>query len=500
MQNMQQDAMGPGVAEVDYSDQSSLNEIFLSSEAREDEGLVWKEIMRTGEWKQIPTNKGILNRQLRIIRDGESDPANGVISLSEIHDNFEARAVPYVTIPLSDDVKDHKNIARLNTGFVRKLKIADRDGMSVLLAGMDFTEPDVKEKVLRGTIPDVSAGVPFGVTRRKDKKFFRTVLDHVCLTAKPFMDGLGPFGLAAADDDAELRVESWQAEEEKPEPATPEPQPEDRPALSFVEQQTAISNALRDHLRLATDYQVEDINSETGIVVVSHKVSGARWNVEYKLTGNSENPVSVATVDNWKLIEESPKEPEQVAASEPVHPLKRAQELRELRLSQPTSTTGGIQMSVLSLDGVELSDLPEEARKSIQSVLDENARLHRSTRESEVSKRITELEAIGLKDRPGALKLYRDVMLSDDGGPAIVLFADDQDANKHERLTAVAVLDRFIDALNGDGGVQFSDQALQSGNDNPPPKNADGEKAPLEERVEASKKALYGSGKRSGRK
>ena len=153
-------------------------------------------------------------------------------------------------------------------------------------------------------------------------------------------------------------------------------------------------------------------------------------------------------------------------------------------------------MSTLSLDGVTLSD---EDRTRVQQIIDRNAELERGAREASVAARISELEGIGLKDRPGALVLYRSVMLSDDGGPAIILFSDDE--AKKERLTAIEILDRFIIALKGDGGVLFSDQATRSFNDNKPAATAAGENTPdLEHRVEEAKTALYGRRKRTGRK
>lgn len=158
-------------------------------------------------------------------------------------------------------------------------------------------------------------------------------------------------------------------------------------------------------------------------------------------------------------------------------------------------------MSTLSLDGVELSDLPEEARARIQSVLDENQRLGRENRETRINERIEELKGLGFSDRPGALKFYRQVMLDDDGGPAVVLFSD-QPENARQRKTATEILDGFIDALKAGDQVQFSDQHLASGNDNPPPKDASGEKAALETRLAEANTALYGdrSKRRTGRK
>lgn len=501
-----QGAMGPSIMEANYADNAVLNAIQLSaSDAVEEDGLIWKDIMRTGAWKGTPTKDGVVKRALNIVRDGISSPAEGVISLSEILDNFDAGAVQYVTVPLSDDLEDHKNIARLNTGYVKKLKLLDRDGMSVLRAGFDFTEPDVKEKVLRGTIPDVSAGIPFGVTRRSDNKTFGAVLDHVCLTRKPFMSDLGPFGIAAADGE-DLPVEAFEQEEVE---AVSSPVPNQLPpttseeenepevvSLSNRQLENAIANALQNQLRLSSEYFIADVNGDTAIV--SHRTSRSSWEVPFNRTADAESPVVLRGVDSWKLIEEN--QPTEVAASEPVDELTRARELRELRLSQPTST-GGINMPALSLDGVELSELPEEARNRIQSIVEDNQRLSRTNRESEVEKRIEALKALGFADRPGALKFYRQVMLDDDQGAALVLFSDKPESER-ERVTAIQILDRFIDALKGADGVQFSDQHFESGNDNRPPTDASGEKKPLEDRLADAQTALYGdkNKRRTGRK
>lgn len=520
MQNMNQDSMGSGIMEANYADNSVLNAIqFASTDVIEEDGLVWKDILRTGMWDGTPTNKGVLKKTLRIIRDGKTDPNAGILALSEILENFDDGAVQYVTVPLTDDKEDHKNLARLNTGFVRKLKLVDNNGMSVLRAGIDFTEPDVKEKVLRKTIPDVSAGIPFYVTRRKDNKTFTAVLDHVCLTHKPFVSDLGPFGIAAADGD-ELPIEAWEqqgvdSEDRRPSPASAQEQPpastseteetnpesENTPepvVLTHRELERAIVDALSNQLRLSPEYRVEDVGGT--IVTISHRTSDSSWRVPFRITSDAENPVVIAGVDKWKLIQE--EHTKQIAASDShVNELTQARNLRELRLSQPTSTGGISNMSTLSLDGVELSDLPEAARASIQKVLDENSSLNRKSRETDIEARIKELEDLGFSDRPGALKFYRQVMLDDDNGPAVVLFSD-QPEDKRERVSAIGILDRFIDALKAGDAVQFSDQHLASGSDKKPPKDATGEKADLETRVEAAKTGLYGdkSKRRTGRK
>lgn len=492
---------GPSVMEADYSDQSAMNEIRFSDSTpgTESDGLVWKNILRTGVWNTMPTTKGVIKKRLKIIKDGATDIVNGVISLSELKRNFDDQAVPYVTIPLSDDLNDHKNIARLNTGLVRQLKLVDENGTTFLRAGMDFTEPDVKGKVLRGTYPDVSAGIPFSVTRRSDDKFFSSVLDHVCITRKPFLDGLGPFGIAAADSDIELPSEAYEMEGEPSRSSSGESPPPNSDNRSFRETENLIRKSLRVGMVDPASYDIEDV--ATAHFIIRHRDSKCAWKARYKIQGDI---AEIDPVNSWEMIdegktEESEKPAEPVTASDR---LRQAHQLRELRLSQPNSDSGGIQMSVLDLDGVELTD---EARARIQAVIEENSTLRSQNRESAVNERIAELSEIpGLKDRPGALKLYRQVMLADDGQPGVV-FSDDQ-GKPTGSATVKEVLDQFIDALRAEGteerGIHLSDQALSSGSDIKPPLNADGERRPLDERVAEGKEALYGKQgqRRTGRK
>jgi hypothetical protein len=163
--------------------------------ARSSGRYVRKAILRTGTWPVTPTTTGTMDRPLRIVRDGKSDASTGTIALAEVVENFKAGAVQNVQIPLTDDEQDHKNLTRLNTGFVRDLWIVDEAGGSTLIAAMEFTDPDVRAKVLNGTYADVSCGIPWRLTSRG--RNFGSTLEHVALTNRPFIDGLGPF-LAAS--------------------------------------------------------------------------------------------------------------------------------------------------------------------------------------------------------------------------------------------------------------------------------------------------------------
>ncbi len=177
---------------------------FEDGEQSEEDGLIWKPILREGKWKlspgpgQVPARKPIT-----VIKDGKSDPAKLIISMSELLKNFKAGAIEHVTVPVS-----HDNKVTDNTGFIRDLRLAkDKDGRWVLEAAHDFTEPDVKGMAQRGTIANTSAGVLFDYPRKEDGKKFNAVLEHVALTNRPWLNGMKPFGMAA--DAEEVTVMSF---------------------------------------------------------------------------------------------------------------------------------------------------------------------------------------------------------------------------------------------------------------------------------------------------
>jgi len=136
---------------------------------------------------QEPTRKPIT-----VTKDGKSNPDDLTISMSEILKNFKDGAVEHVTIPTS-----HKDGVLENTGFIRNLRLSkDDNGKWILEAAHDFTEPDVKDKAERGTIPNTSAGILFDYIRTEDGKKFGSALGHVALTSNPWLNGMKPLGQA----------------------------------------------------------------------------------------------------------------------------------------------------------------------------------------------------------------------------------------------------------------------------------------------------------------
>jgi hypothetical protein len=174
-----------------------------------DDGLIYKTLLREGEWKYSPGPGQVpINKPIRVVKDGASDGRSRTISINEIKSNFDAGIMEHVTVP-----KTHDDKVDENTGYVKALRVgADENGRATLDAGFDFTEPDIKEKVLRGTIANTSAGVLFDYVHKESGKKFNSVLAHAALTNHPWLNGMKPFGIEASDN---LEVVSF-SEENQP--------------------------------------------------------------------------------------------------------------------------------------------------------------------------------------------------------------------------------------------------------------------------------------------
>lgn len=480
---------GEDSAEEYSSDSQHLVEVFFSDddvELAEDTGLVTKAILRTGEWKKTPSSKGVLRKPLRVIRDGASSAKDRIISLQEIVDNFNAGAYPNVPIPLTDEEnKDHKNLLRLNTGWIKKLWIKDLpDGVSKLMAGMQFTEPDAREKVKRGTYPDVSSGIFFGI-ERPDGKRFNSALNHVVLTHKPFMDGLG--GFQFSDDGETLEtVESLVLADGEDDQTIPDW--DDR--LSDAGRREKVQLAVDAQLELpkpkdgdeANSYVVKDLMGDRALIL--SEAGEVEFVAEFSL---EDGEVRLSPTKDWQLREieasqedEQPEEP--AVAPEPTvprneSPLQQARRRRAERVRQTDSEGGVRQMGKVKtrdISEVDFSDA-EDAKAYAVELAEANKELGKSTTEGELETRIEELKELGFADMPGFLSTYRDIFLSDDGEAAMVLLSHDDDGNETGRktLTGIELADKLIAAIPTDkeGKILLSGQHLDTGNSVKPPED-----------------------------
>lgn len=154
------------------------------------DGLVYRNILRTGRWAVSPKNNLPWNDEkdgLVVTRD----------RLDMLKANFDAGAIEYVMVP--DTHNPDQSL--VNKGFIRQLDVTedpDRPGEHVLRAGFDFTSDEAKKAVLEGSVAGVSCGIKFDYTRRQDGKTFPAVLHHVALTNQPWIDGLGGWDVLAA--------------------------------------------------------------------------------------------------------------------------------------------------------------------------------------------------------------------------------------------------------------------------------------------------------------
>jgi hypothetical protein len=171
--------------------------------ATEDHGLVWKVACKTGTLALSP-GPGQMDSEVPLVLDRPLFD-DMVLSVQE-------KAFPHVTVP-----ETHANGSLENTGYVREVEVLGRDQLladprlpekhraavaadppstDYLMCGIDFTEPDVKAKALRGSIPDTSIGVKFGYRNKRNGKTYRAAFEHLALTPVPWVDGLVPFGLS----------------------------------------------------------------------------------------------------------------------------------------------------------------------------------------------------------------------------------------------------------------------------------------------------------------
>jgi hypothetical protein len=337
--------------------------IHLDDQAVEGEPkLLWKVVLRTGTWKLRPGPGGVkLNSPLKIFRD---KAPKGHISMSSLVKNFGAGAKENVTIPLV-----HADGTVSDSGFVRKLVIQDvpsEDGsgakQSLLWAGMDITEPDIKGKVERGTLKGVSGGILFDYERTEDAKKFDQILSHVMITNTPWIGGTGGFkdklpdGVMADEPDdlpvGELEPEGQETvalqvepgpgsadPERKPQPTTGEVVWKPTEGFSWIKgklQRALEENRRRLMAQFGEDayklewpfYSVDDVTGDSGsrvgkaLICSGYGAEKESWVAGYKID-DSEGGHDLAIIDAFQ--DWTPAKPEWVAASEQVvapHPIR----------------------------------------------------------------------------------------------------------------------------------------------------------------------------------
>jgi hypothetical protein len=457
--------------ETELADAKAV-EIFLSGgEVSEDDGLVWKEVLREGQWAYRP---GVGGRPtpvpLKVVA-GEASSGDE-ISMADLQKSFEDHAVDHVTVPTSHEDKPHQN-----TGHVRKLRIEDKSGKKVLKAGIEFTEPDIKGKALRGTIANVSAGVIFDYVKKDSGKKFGQVLGHVALTNKPWINGMQPFGLSDEFEDNEI--------------------------VPLMLQDTVWDTGksltwLRDKVNQAIaseDSFVLDIMPNRALVSKYSEGKEENFVVPFQIRSGD---VKLAGEDKWikatkEWVETSLSEDKDFVRDFGSHLNRLSEEAPNSGDERKPETGGKTHMSdkssrenendtqgapsdspapeVVGLSEEKVNELiaaaKEEAKEEYETKLSEtaskNAELQKSVHKMKVNEKVEGLKELGFSSQAGLLAEIRNLLLADVEGTKTLTLSEEVDGESKEvSLSATEVIERIIDSMpkNDDGKIDFGEMAL----------------------------------------
>lgn len=442
---------------------TDLDEVFFANgnviaEEGGDPNLVWKTVLSPGRLELTPGPGGKRNKKPLIIIEGHSDDPTKEIGLADLLDSFEKGAIQHVTIPTS-----HDNRVLENTGFIRNMRMAQENGKNVLQAAFEFTEPEVLEKVKRGSIANVSCGILRNYDRQRDGQRFNSVVDHIALTNRPWVDGMTPFsedtdlnpeGFYFADElDLSTYMESDHKKADHYIKSTdivkdsnkPSDQASWDPGMSMVTRQQKLEDALDAQY---PECMLEDFTTSK---VLLDEEDGSKYVAGYGL--KDDGSVSIHPRAEWAL-------------------LKSANE--DLSEDRKTSKGGDNPVDELQLAELNAKIADAEAKavaaEERARIADEKvAEANKKERVTAAKDRVRELGALGLSAYPGFLNMVEQVLLSDDGDVALNLSEDGE--TKH--LTATDVVERLIDAFPKDdeGKIQLSQQHIRIDDDEDNPAN-----------------------------
>ena len=274
-----------------------------------DKKIIWKDILREGDFAITPGRKQQV--PFRVVPTGKSSAPDRVISMADVMKSFEDKAFESVTIPLRHPQAGDANDVLNNSGYVESLRVVKKGDKHYLQAGLGFTEPDIAEKVRRGTIPNVSSGILFDWVRKSDAKVFPAALNHVCLTKQPWINDLEPFKRVYASDEAvpdEIEIEIIELQDEEGDGGDAKivwnEQTSYQWVRSSVQAALAPESAPEGLPRMPQpEYAVIDISrDDTALVEEWFRGDRKRWVIPFEL---GDNKVSVAPAMRWVEVREA---------------------------------------------------------------------------------------------------------------------------------------------------------------------------------------------------
>ncbi len=477
------------------ADDSQLSEVYLADGTTDEgeNGLIWKEILREGEWAYRP---GPGQKPIPVPLKVVSGKANSrtEIGMADLLEAFNEGAVDHVTVPTSHEDRPHEN-----TGHVRALKKILVEGKAKLLAGIEFTEPDIKSKVLRHSIANTSAGIIFDYVKKDTGKDYGQVLGHVALTNKPWINGMEAFGMSPevdivfSDENTVGLVLSEGPEEEY------------LVALSADEIESLENLYLKDftanrrrelaskgHALPDGSFPVENEqdlrNAISAFGRAKNKEAAKRHIIKRAKALGKTNLLP----DDWKvsLSDDNEKEATEVSMAES----KEEGKTEETR-QEETSTNPAPDAVISEETRQELfSEFAEKFKAEKEADKAEKESLRKKVHAMEVDARIGELKEEGFSEYPGLLKEIRNVMLADTGTESLTLSETVDGEEKEVSLSVSGAVERIIAALpKQDGKVNFGEQHSSTDDKNRPEVNPNEDKS-VEEKVALAAEELGLSG------
>jgi hypothetical protein len=480
------DLSSQNVNNKNSSNSASHFEVFFSGgDISASDGLIYKDIMIEGEWAYRPgPGQKPTPIPLKVVSGYAS--TDDEIGMSDLIDAFDSQAIDHVTIPTSHDDKPHEN-----TGYVKKLVIVEgENGKKVLRAGLEFTEPDIKEKATRGSIANTSAGIIFDYIKKDTGKKFRQVLGHVALTNKPWLNGMKPFGVNASEEDIEivplvLADVVWNN------------------SNSFTWIKDQVSKSLEKIGQDEISYAVADVSSTKALVYSFDNNSGTKSNYVVPFT-YKDGTLEISDSENWvkasrewvetslaqdktlkdfnndsSLSEEAPinggdPNSNEIGGKDMGSDVKDKE--KEETVGAPSDDSAQTVLSDEAKKSIEeleakFSEQREADEKQREAAAKENEELRAKIRSMEVDQRIEELKKAGFSSQPGLLDEIRGIMLADSGKQILTLSEDDSEV----ALSATDIVDRIVEKMpkDDDGRIKFGDQALAVDSQEAPPQTPD---------------------------
>jgi len=476
---------------------SALLEVFLTDgEVQESDDLIWKDILREGEWAYRPgPGQKAVPVPLKIV-PGKANVKEKEIGMEDILEAFEDGAIDHVTVPTSHDDKPHEN-----AGYVRDLKIVERDGKTFLRAGIEFTELDIKGRVTRKSIAGVSAGIVFDYVKKDSGKRYKMALGHVALTNKPWINGMVPF----SEDFSDEQIASvsfadivWDQEQ----------------SFNWIRNQ--ISNSIRPYVEPDMECYVNDVSNDQALVT-KFDSSGNEFNyvVPFKINNGS---VAIEDKDNWieakrewvktsetlnqksfaeifrkekeeTLSESARKGADQNKPNEGEMGMSKEVEEKKDSTKEPGATPSPDPAPATELSEKERNKIKEELSvefsEKLKKEAEEKKELQEKVHKMTVESRVAELED-DFKDHPGILKEVRNLMLADVAGEKVLSLSEQAEGEseaKEVELSLTEAIERIISVLpKKDGKINFGEQTNETENHNEPKSEVDETKS-VEERA-----------------